>query len=256
MMLCAAALVLVVGAKCPREQAISDGAPAPASLRLIFADMTNSLTDEEHASVSEAVAHLVDSSPQGSRVIVLPISRNVQQAKAILDFQKLGGEGMSDIQQTRQLAAAAEKALGERMKEVWEKVNAPGQPSNRTCVFDALRRAAAEVRSLDDGQVAEVYLVTDMVEECDESFDSRPLLLNVAKITADDMDRAAKPAIPLPDLRRATVSVVIPQFDADEQRTVRPTPTQLEAFWSPIITRCNVAAFKFNVSLPKRLAAH
>lgn len=229
---------------------------AKASLFIVFVDVTSSLDGDELQSVGDHASQMVATVAEGSRILVIPILRDVERAKPLLD-ETFGvsttSREMADFQARRRTRA---EQLRRDVAALVPAVNADNDRA-RSCISGALRRAAEVIAGSGGKSRVEIVLISDMVEECDNSIEGHPVSLAKAHII-EDIDRAKHlPRAKLIDLRGSAVTAVIPTARNPRAalHTLRPPVNELAAYWREILDRCGDAPSRFAIGadLPARV---
>ncbi|PYQ29619.1 MAG: hypothetical protein DMF56_11690 [Acidobacteria bacterium] len=217
---------------------------------IVFADVTRSLTDEEQHSVIENVQKVVDILPPRGRLLVFPILEDVERANALMDRQLPELQTTSDAVAADMQRASMRKQVAASLESV---LRGPAHGRDRTCVSGALRKADELAMDLRD--TVEIVLVSDMLEDCDDSLLRTPLRLQKSSIS-QELKRARDLASgALLDLNGASVTAVLPTVPTSKQKVARPPVHELKAFWRAILDHCGdqPANYRFGTGFPKRL---
>ncbi|HEX3069025.1 MAG TPA: hypothetical protein VHX14_10655, partial [Thermoanaerobaculia bacterium] len=179
-------------------------------LVIVFADVTDSLKGEELQAVHDSVTDILDRAPENTTVIIYPIEANMAYVRNLFD---------ETVPVAHDVGVTAIKADGGKRKAWATKVigelaavarNAPPH-TPVSCLAGALRRTARDLESLQDmqGRPIDVVLITDMVEECDNSIGDKKVMLNHPHI-APDITAARTFTRTFADLRNANVYFIYP----------------------------------------------
>ncbi len=219
---------------------------------VIFADVTRSLTREEHAAVYANVQRVVQILPENATLIVFPILEDVQRAGAVFQGRLPAVKSTADsvdfkVKQTQWI------------KQVVEKLRAIDEGSDvgrkRTCISGALRKAEEVTVDARPDRPVEVVIVSDMLEDCDDSLLGGKLSLEKTSIAQDLQTVRALPKEPLLHLNGASITVLLPTVPTTQSITKRPPVHELRALWREILDRSGdqKANFRFGTQMPQRL---
>lgn len=248
------ALLLQCGNSAPAAErsAQSSGGGESSGTRtyLIFADVTQSLTNEEQQRVSERVGKIVATIPPRSRLYVFPILEDVPRAPAIFKGDLPAIRGTSDRVLIDGLRLKWQTTISEELKKINQ---GPGIGRKRTCVSGALQKASEIVSS---SNPAEIVLVSDMLEDCPSSLFHKPLTLEKADI-GKELELAHGVAKPLLDLHNASVTVLLTTVPTSQPHVASPPEPDLREFWRTILDNCNDRKdnFSFSTEIPERFEA-
>jgi hypothetical protein len=216
---------------------------------IIFADVTSTITETEHRSIATLLTCIIKSAPSRARVVALPISLNVQQAELLApiwtvpSITAVGGRLRVKREATK-IADIAVTRLGTLYGEV---TNRKGAVKERTCIFEALRRAESIIAEYSEGPI-HIYVISDLVEDCRSSYNDQVVRLNKLDIKSE-VDAARRVERDLLNLRGATVTFLLPRSDeAMTRKDPRPSSTQRRHFWEAVLDHCN-ASVKFNPTI-------
>jgi hypothetical protein len=243
--------------RAPPPPAPAPSQPAPSgSLFLVFVDVTSRLEPSEIDAVGESVGQMVWPAPEGSRLIVLPILRDVERGQPLLDKfvpQATTSTEMASVQAWRR---DREKELQQAVRKLVPVVNSdPAQ--ERSCVSEAFRRAEEIIRAESKNNATEIVLISDMIEECQNSIEGRDVNLAHPHIQGDLTRVTGLGSRQLANLRGARVTALIPTSDQPLKtaRVNRPPVNELRQYWHTLLDHCNQdsAIFSLGADLPKRL---
>jgi len=265
--LCVVIAALLVG-RCKREFSVGEQRSAettskrkPAALGnprelprtfVIFADVTRSLSEQEHASVSEKVQAVVNLMPPKATLFVFPILEDVQRAPAAYSGTLPDVQSTSDSVDFSVTKSRWKKEVAERLKAI---VAGPATGRNRTCISGALRKAQEVTIDASDTRPVEIVIVSDMLEDCDDSLLGRKVSLEKWSIDAELKAIRAMPQQPLLRLNGASVTILLPTVPTSQAATKRPAVHQLQDFWRAVLDRSGDRRddFRLGTEIPQRL---
>jgi hypothetical protein len=130
----------------------------------------------------------------------------------------------------------------------------PAEGRNRTCVSGALQKADAIIAGRMRG--VEIVIISDMLEDCDESLAGGRLLLEKRSIDEELARAAALPAGALLHLDGASVTAILPTVPTSREKRPHPPVATLKLFWRRILDHCGDVAenYSFDTEIPQRLA--
>ncbi len=226
------ALLLIAG--CRIHRAYQQDRPP---VIMIFADVT--VKDDEPQAVKRAIYDIVDRAPENSTFLMYPVEANMDYVDTF---------SRESIAFRHDNGVAAIKADGEKRKELANRAIASLEtiaktiPSNlpESCLARTLQRAARDIARVENRPV-DVVLITDMVEECNNSIGGGRVMLNHVHIESD-IAAAKKEAGTFADLHGAAVYFIYPPGKKSgvnvEQH--RADSNELQAFWSAILSHSNL----------------
>lgn len=233
--------------------------PAPPQRAyVIFIDLSLSLNETQAQVVPEVMQKLVQGMPGGSRISVYPIAEEVVATGALLQAHLPKGENATERARLQKRRAELAPQVIEAVASMRQTLRA-GTTLRHTCISDALRQAAKEVRdlrSVDPSVDVEIVFVSDMLEDCQASLLGRPVSLEKPNISPEVVLARSLPRnATLVDLGRAHVTMLLPPLALAVPKTARPETHDLEAFWRAVLDRCNDEreAFRFGTEIPERL---
>jgi hypothetical protein len=228
---------------------------APERLVVIFADVTGSLTLEQVVSVQTHVQRIIMKLPPHTIVHVFSIGQDTETAREIAtdttppdDYAGAGAD--NGLIQWRATLATT---VHEKLEQLYENRGNTEPTTLSSCITTALRRtaglAAHTTRRLD------MVIVSDMIEECENS-----LLGGSASLMKRNIDKEIQSASQIkgqpPDLRRATVTLVRPQFNVSTAaQSNQPSAADVERFWRELLAHCNTDTkqVSFGADVPDEL---
>lgn len=230
--------------------AVPPGAKPQPKTFLIFADVTRSLTPDEQRSVVANVQRVIEIVPDRSRVMVFPILEDVQRAGSLFSDALGEVQGTSDAVAVAQQRAAWKKQVEDKLNAIFK---SPPTGRTRTCISGALQKADEIIaETVVD---AEIVIVSDMLEDCDDSLVGGRVGLEKLSIT-DEIKRAkALPPDALLHLNGANVTAILPTMPMSKPNVQGPPVSSLRAFWRIILDHCGDtgANFRFGTEIPQRL---
>ena len=216
----------------------SDPTPEPPKrMVVIFADVSSSLTPEQVVSVQTHVARIIKALPANSDVHVFSIGRDTESARELRSETAPSVE--SDATANRLTLWRAELAtkLQDDLDQLHRNRKTTEPDTLSSCITTALRRTAS-VTTRTTRRV-DVFIVSDMIEECGTSLLGGQLSLMKRDIT-QEIKQAREFKGRFPDLRRATFTLVRPQYNVvTTAQAEHPTSADLERFWREVLARCN-----------------
>lgn len=240
---------------------VLDNHPTTGTLRrsldrtyVIFADVTRSLTPLEQASVAERVRGTIDLLPPKATLAVFPVLEDVERAPALFTGKLPEIQSTSDSVDFSMAKAAWKKNVIDRLTAIQ---NGPPIGRGRTCLSGALRKAQQFTIDATPSRPVEIVIVSDMLEDCDDSLLGRKLSLEKPSIDAELKLLSALPPEPLLRLNGASVTVLLPTVPTTLAATRRPPVHQLQAFWRGILDHSGDQKenFRFGTEIPERLRA-
>ena len=233
----------------PIKAALSSAASGAITF-IVFADVTRSLTEEEQRSVIENVQKVVEVLPPRGRLLVFPILEDVERANALMDRHLPDVQTTSDAVAADTQRALMRKQVAASLESI---LHGPPHGRNRTCISGALRKADELTADLRDG--VEIVLVSDMLEDCDDSLLRMPLRLQKVSVSAELKQARALVPGALLNLNGSSVTAILPTVPTSGQKVARPPVHELKAFWRAILDHCGdqPANYRFGTGLPKRL---
>jgi|GEM_PF-6043911 len=218
--------------------------PKPETRRriIIFEDLTMSLASDETNKAQAIVDEIIEKTPGGTDVVIIPICENTDLAPD-KTFTMPFPEGTSAYAEREALAARNQlkKEIHAFIQEV-ARTNALRREYS-SCISPALRRANTVMR-VPQGKVqwkTDVIIVSDMVEECRASVLGQPVRLKLAGHQFDEAQRLVGHTQPLPALPGANVFVMIPKaMSTIVEDPTYPKPHQVKDFWERLFARSGV----------------
>lgn len=237
-----ASIVPIVRAQTRRTQ-------QPAPLVVIFADVTSTITPTEHESVAQLLRCLIHRAPPRARVFAFPLSANVQQAELLTPVWTVPSRNqVGAAQKGQQGAQTAADGAVKKLRHLYADVsNRAGAIEARTCIFDALRRAEGLAQANPTTPI-EVYIISDLVEDCESSYNDKIVQLNKKNIERD-IAAVEQVKSPLLRLNGASVTLLLPRSDETQKtKERRPSVSQRRRFWEVILRNCK-AVIQFNPTI-------
>ncbi len=212
-------------------------------LVLIFSDTTRSLSEPEIKKVSSLTADIIDSLPEKTQYAVYTVQRYVSQPPLfpsgfVPELKTLSDRSVYDNQK-----ATRRTKIEHDIDELYSNSKYK-DASDRTCILNLLpfiqERFARMTASGDpSNHEFEVYFVSDMVENCDDTalgrirmddVHMRDLILSYAEKYSDG-----------PNLSNVRITVIIPStFESNHPFDPKPSTNFLKAFWRKIFFRCGL----------------
>lgn len=223
----------------------------PARTYFVFLDLTRSLNDAQQQSVNERINDLCRGIPGRSRLTVLPLGGYVARAGVLL-HEELPDDSFVDGE--RDLADRRAALPGE-IATAAQNYNASITDKNflkKTCISHALHEAQQRIATSGSQEPAEIIFISDMLEDCPTSVLGGSLSLEKPDIH-EELKRAQTLDRPLPDLRGANITAIIPETGPTATKTPQPSLPELESFWGTIFKGCHTASFSLGTSIPRRL---
>lgn len=170
----AAAVALVLMISCQRGKTGPERQPPPVIL--VFADVTDSLIEDEPEVVRKAIFDIFDRAPENSRILLDPIVPVMDYTDHLVDATRpfRSSSGVEALQRAADQRARLAHDGVAKLSAVGSKLQ-PRVPSS--CLSGALRRAANDLPSSPRRPVA-IIIISDMVEECDHSITGGKVMLN------------------------------------------------------------------------------
>jgi hypothetical protein len=231
------------------------GAPDPRELPrtyVVFADVTRSLSEQEHASVYDTVQKVVALLPPKATLIIFPILEDVQRAPSVFEGTLPAVQSTSDSVDLSVAKTRWKSLVAEKLKAIDA---GPATGRNRTCISGALRKAEEVTVDASESRPVEIIIVSDMLEDCADSLLGRKLSLEKTSIDAEVKVARALPPEALLRLNGASVTVLLPTVPTSAATTKRPAVHQLEEFWRAVLDRSGDRKenFRFGTEIPQRL---
>jgi hypothetical protein len=235
-----------------------------AGLFLVFVDVTSSLDDAEISAAANLAGKLVWAAPQGARMVVLPVTSDVERGREFLNSivpSATTSQERATLQAWR--LDTGRKLRSDILIRAPEINRDPNQA--RSCVSDSLRRAQELIGSVARDDETEIILISDMIEDCADSLEGARVTLAKAHIKTD-LDRLHNAAkVALVHLRGARVTGVIPTATSaptgknvvEKSLPLRPPVHELREYWRAILDRCGDDRTYYSVGadLPDRFLA-
>jgi hypothetical protein len=243
------ALVVACGGKSCREASVPTPA-LPERLVVIFADVTSSLTAEQVVSVQSHVEHIIEALPPRTTVYVFSIGRDTETAREI----EHDATPIVDSEAAKNRLVQWRATFATQVRDDLERLHArrkdtePGTLSS--CITTALRRAAS-LTTRSTRQV-DIFIVSDMIEECETSLLGGQLTLmkrNIDEEIRHVTDLKSQPV----SLRHATITIVRPQYNIHTSgQNEQPSAADLERFWRGLLVHCETDSKRvyFGADLP------
>jgi hypothetical protein len=235
---------------------------SPASSRdrvmLIFCDVTSSLDHSELTTASRLTSEILRNVTPPVHYELFPIMLGTERASPILRQQVPPLDRPSDRRRYTEFLNTLPGALGKELAAIYVGANGQGQDPDRSCIIEALDRAARIFNQLSSAKSLDLVIVSDMIEECEQNPYGKPIRLNkkdISKEIALVQQRAR-----LPNLSRVRISIVLPTTSLSTPQRPRPPLRSLEAFWRAVLQSCGFTAsdldnpeqFYFGPGLPER----
>jgi hypothetical protein len=225
--------------------------PVPERLVVIFADVTSSLTGEQVDSVQTDVRRIIEALPPNSVVHVFAIGRETETGTEIETDRTPPIEStVADKQLARWRIAFADR-VAEELRRLQKRRRETEPDVLSSCITPALRRTAtvAGRSSRSEGRV-DLFVVSDLIEECGTSLLGGKVNLWKRDIRSE-IRLASDFKGKLPDLSRATVTLVLPQHTVNTaEQSKQPSTADLEEFWTKLLGNCGVTKLYFGADLP------
>lgn len=262
--ICILAMVALISAS-------SCGPDSKKTVVFIFCDVTHSLNKSESDQVAAMAVRIVNSLPPGTEYKMYPILAETNHLAPInkdnewVIRQKEKNAGLQEVRDKRR-----GEEITQELAKLYKETNAsPGRrrDDRRTCILNAINFAGSQFKLFPaDKYDRELILISDMLEECNDTPLSRPIDIHKHDITQEI--QLAKGFPEGTDLSGVKVNIITPVTEDTyirEDDGMRPPPNALKEFWNTIFSRCNVTTEAQNNAamylwsdgdLPESLFAH
>lgn len=253
-----AAFTLACPPTCP-----PDCPPHRERVVLIFSDVTSSLLQRESEQVATLTCNVLNSLPLGTRYYVYPIQIEALKLEPMYEGRVMAHDRAS----TKVVNDARKKKISEEITRLYgliktaKRADDYGKPDNHTCILYTLEFAQTIFKQFDEKNTDfDLVYVSDMIEECNTTPMRRPISLG-SKNMPEAIKLAKETDLNL-NLSHARVSMIIPAAsDATYTASGRPNPSDVQAFWEAILSRCGFSEdsvkdpqrFSFSSRIPRYL---
>jgi hypothetical protein len=250
--------MLIVMSLWPR---ISEGQGAREKIVLIFCDVTSSLDEGERNAVIELTSRLIQNLKPPVRYQVLPIMLETERARPLLNEKIPSLVKPSDKARYQQALSGIPAYLKQEISTLYAQTNSPGADPNRSCIISSLERAGGIFEQYRTQKNVDLYLfiVSDMLEECERNPYEVPIRLNKTNIK-NEIETVKKKVIRVGKLAGVQVAMVVPAGRAYTSSYGHPPLRSLGEFWRTVFRQAGFGGaqlsdpekFYFGSGLPER----
>jgi|GEM_PF-6962759 len=251
--LIAVALLLMLVTACPEGR---HGVDEPSTLKsrtiVTLVDLTSSLTEQEFRSVSSQARQIIEQAPPRSQLYVLAITRDVMGTTALLDVTVPGVDSEAAKTELKNWRQETSDRLVDKLQQK-RGSDALTDSKYASCIYEGLRRAGGIIKD-NHSDSSDVFVISDMVEECQTSALGHVVKMNKPAI-ATELAEVEKIKDLSCDLHGARVLMVTPTRGEYEKDVIRPKSEDLERYWTHVIAYCKADqnTFHFSPDMPHDL---
>jgi hypothetical protein len=213
-------------------------------MEFIFCDVTHSLNKSESDRVASMAVSILNGLPVETEYRIYPIQAETTQLAPInIDDEPV----IHEKDKNADVQAALDKRRGEKLTQelakLYKETNTDRRRDDmRTCILNAINFAGNQFQQFSaDSYDRELIIVSDMLEECNDTPLGRPVNIHKHDITQEiELAKQFPQGTDLSGVRIIIITPITEDSYIKEDDGRRPPPNALKEFWGTIFSRCNV----------------